>query len=89
MSSTGKFGPNGHVGIVVSQDADTITVKSSNYNGDGTVSTDTFQKDDPRIKGYYAPESVYNSPLQNKAQEDMAQQVAAGTAKLNDLVKGQ
>lgn len=55
LSSTGKFSPYGHVGIVVGMDDKTITVKSSNRDGDGKISTDVLDRNYSRIKGYYNP----------------------------------
>jgi surface antigen len=55
LSSTGKYAQYGHVGIVVGMDDKTITVKSSNRDGDGKISTDVLDRNYSRIKGYYNP----------------------------------
>jgi len=55
ISSTGKYSQYGHVGIVVGMDDKTITVKSSNRDGDGKISTDVLDRNYSRIKGYYNP----------------------------------
>ena len=55
LSSTGKYSQYGHVGIVVGMDDKTITVKSSNRDGDGKISTDVLDRNYSRIKGYYNP----------------------------------
>lgn len=55
FSSTGKYAQYGHVGIVVGEDANTITVKSSNWDGDGKITTEKVSKDSPMIEGYYNP----------------------------------
>lgn len=55
--------PNGHVGIVVGVDevGQKIIVKSSNLDGDGKITTDTYPMSNKTIKGYYDPMSDKDS----------------------------
>jgi len=53
----------------MADDGDYITVKSSNWDGDGKITTEKVRKDSAMIQGYYAPKTsvdpadigVYNS----------------------------
>lgn len=47
--------PAWHVGIItaINKNDWTVTVKSSNYNNDNKVRTDTIAMNNPKIKGYY------------------------------------
>lgn len=51
---------HGHVGIIIGDNGDTWTIRSSNAHGDTMVTTDVVPKS--AIKGYHTPEAVKNMP---------------------------
>ncbi len=51
---------HGHIGIILADNGDSWTVRSSNMRGDTMVTTDVIPKN--IAKGYYTPDSVKNLP---------------------------
>ena len=72
--------PNGHVGIVTKVDGGKVWIKSSNMQGDGKVSTDSFSTNDSRIKGYYRPD-VKNTTANDKSNDTQKKSI------MDDAVK--
>lgn len=68
LDMPGKYKANGHVGIVTGYDPQTgeITMKSSNFTKEGTVTEDKIKMNDPRLQGFYDPTKDYKADIDTK-----------------------
>lgn len=61
----------GHIGIILADNGDSWTVRSSNIRGDTKISTDTIPKS--VAKGYFTPDAVKNMPMEVTGKYDPVQ----------------